>query len=36
MSGYAPMTAILVHAPFSDPAWLFERKFAAAAADADP
>lgn len=26
MSEYAPMKAVLVHAPFSDPAWLFERK----------
>jgi DNA ligase D-like protein (predicted ligase) len=26
MSEYAPMKAVLVHAPFSDPAWIFERK----------
>jgi bifunctional non-homologous end joining protein LigD len=26
MSEYAPMKAVLVQAPFSDPAWIFERK----------
>jgi bifunctional non-homologous end joining protein LigD len=26
MSEYVPMKAVLVHAPFSDPAWIFERK----------
>jgi bifunctional non-homologous end joining protein LigD len=26
MSGYVPMKPMLVRAPFSDPAWLFERK----------
>jgi ATP-dependent DNA ligase len=26
MSDYEPMKAVLVHAPFSDPAWIFERK----------
>jgi DNA ligase D-like protein (predicted ligase) len=26
MSEYKPMKAVLVHAPFSDPAWIFERK----------
>jgi bifunctional non-homologous end joining protein LigD len=26
MSEYAPMKAVLVHTPFSDPAWIFERK----------
>jgi bifunctional non-homologous end joining protein LigD len=26
MSEYAPMKAVLVHAPFSDPGWIFERK----------
>jgi DNA ligase D-like protein (predicted ligase) len=26
MSEYQPMKAVLVHAPFSDPAWIFERK----------
>jgi bifunctional non-homologous end joining protein LigD len=26
MSEYRPMKAVLVHAPFSDPAWIFERK----------
>jgi bifunctional non-homologous end joining protein LigD len=26
MSEYEPMKAVLVHAPFSDPAWIFERK----------
>jgi bifunctional non-homologous end joining protein LigD len=26
MSDYAPMKAVLVHAPFLDPAWIFERK----------
>jgi DNA ligase D-like protein (predicted ligase) len=26
MSEYVPMLAVLIHAPFSDPAWIFERK----------
>jgi bifunctional non-homologous end joining protein LigD len=26
MTDYVPMKAVLVHAPFSDPAWIFERK----------
>jgi bifunctional non-homologous end joining protein LigD len=27
MSAYVPMKAVLVHEPFCDPGWLFERKF---------
>src|SRR3954468_18313730 len=26
MSEYVPMLAVLIHAPFSDPDWIFERK----------